>query len=139
MPDIEISSPKYLIPLVFSLGSDCFAGYGFYFLIQVQPTPGADYSTVLSILSLLTAGVVAGKFAFSHQDVATDERVLATARSTLFLLLFYTFFGAVAFYSGISEKISEAPMIHIFIPVIMATLLITNTIHDYWDYLERDE
>lgn len=98
-----------------------------------------NYSSVLTILSLLAAGVIAGKFAFSHHEVASDERPLATALSILIVLLFYVLFGAVAYYSGISDGVSTAPLVEFLIPSIMGIVLISNTLHDYWDYLERDE
>lgn len=104
-----------------------------------MPIAGADFSSVLSILSLLAAGVIAGKFAFSYHEVASDERFLATALSILIVLLFYVLFGAVSFYAGASETVSAAPKIELVIPAIMAIILFSNTLHDYWDYLERDE
>jgi hypothetical protein len=138
-PEIPISSPKYLSPLILSLVADCLAGFGFFALIQSAAPDNATYGNVLDILALLTAGVIAGRFAFSHQEVASDERVLATCLSALLLLLYYLLFGAVAYYSGISKEVSSAPMVHLFIPAILTAVLLANTIHDHWDFLKRDE
>lgn len=138
-PTIAVSNPRYWIPLSVALLADGVAGYGFNVLMQRSPTPDTSYSAVLTILSLLAAGVIAGRLAFSHQEIAQDERALGTSLSVLLALLLFLLFGAVAYYAGLSSDISAAPDIHIVIPVIMGVLLLANTVSDYWDYLERTE
>lgn len=138
-PEIAVNDKKLLIPLFICIVADCLAAWGFSVLIARPPMLGADFGSVLSILSLLAAGVIAGKFAFSYHEVASDERPIATALSILIVLLFYVIFGSVSYYSGASETVSAAPRIELVIPIIMAIILFSNTLHDYWDYLERDE
>jgi hypothetical protein len=138
-PEIEVNDKKLVVPFIICIAADCLAAWGFSVLIAKMPITGADFDSVLSILSLLAAGVIAGKFAFSYHEVASGERPLATALSVLIVLLFYVLFGAVSYYSGASETVSAAPKIELVIPAIMAIILFSNTLHDYWDYLERDE
>lgn len=138
-PAIPVKSPRYWLPLLASLAGDLLGGLGFLLLIQTAQPQETEYGDVLTVLSLLAAGVIAGKFAFSHQETAEDERALTAALSIIILFLFYSLFGAVSYYGGLSPDFRAAPMIEMIIPIIMVAVLFANTIHDYWDFLERDE
>jgi len=138
-PDCRISDSRFMGPLFVCLFSNVLAGAGFHALLEMPATPEADYSSVLLIISLLTAGVISGKFAFTHHDVATDEVIITTGMSAILALLFYLLFGAVAYYAGLSKGIGDAPYISFSIPVVMWLVLTWNTLHDFWDYRAVDD
>lgn len=138
-PDCKISDIPFVGSLLVCLFSNIMASIGFYFLLEQETVDGANYSAILIIMSLLTAGVISGKFAFSHHDVATDERVLATGMSVILSVLFYLLFGSVSYYAGISDGIGDAPYLSIVIPLVMGLVLTWNTLHDFWDYRAIEE
>lgn len=132
--DTDLKDPHFVVPLCICMFANGLAGMGFAGLIAQPHEDGANYTAVLIILSLLTAGVISGKFAFTHHDLAHDEKVLGALMSLLLVILFYTLFGSVSYYAGLTESVSTAPFIYLSIPVIMVLVLIWNTIHDFWDY-----
>lgn len=138
-PEIAISNYRFYSPLLLCIACDCIAAFGFSALFKGIPAESGQYSPVLTILSLLAAGVIAGKFSFSHHETSSDEKWLTSSLYLLIVLLFYVIFGAVSYYAGLTKSVSAAPGIQVIIPLIMAIILIANTIEDYWDYLERDE
>ena len=122
-----------------SIIGNIIALFGFFNLSTGPANPCVDYSSVLTILSLLSAGVIAGNFTFSYQEAAADERLLPNLISACFTILFLFLFGSVSFYMGKSAQVSRAEGIAMLGPTIMFLILITNTIFDFWDYREVDE
>jgi len=74
---------------------------------KVSPGIVPDYSSVLTILSLLAAGIIAEFFVFSHGQAAHDEKFFPNAIAICFMGLFYLLFGAVSFYIGKGKVIKE--------------------------------
>ena len=80
--------------LVLSACASTAAAVGFYFLLQPENPSKVDYSTILNVLSLLSAGAVAGFFAFSYQDAAEGEDLLPNLVSISFSLVLFFLFGS---------------------------------------------
>jgi hypothetical protein len=133
--DIKLGRKYYILLLLSVLGT-IFAGVGLLQLTHVEINEGVDYSHILTVLSLLAAGIITGYFTFTYQDAAEDERFLPTAISICFVLLFYLVFAAISFYMGKSKQIHSAEGAIILGPVIMWALLLANAFYDFWDYRE---
>lgn len=97
-----------------------------------------DYIPVISVVALLTAGVIAGRFCITLQDIADGERIIANTISIGFSLLLYVLFVAIAFYSGLDTTMATAPHVGWFIGAIVFLTLVLNTLHDFWDYHEGE-
>jgi hypothetical protein len=136
--NFDYSLKDWLI-LGLSIIGNVIALFGFFKLSTGPANPSVEYSSVLTILSLLSAGVIAGNFTFSYQEAAADERLLPNLISSCFTILFLFLFGSVSFYMGKSAQVSRAEEITILGPLIMFLIMITNTIFDFWDYREVDE
>lgn len=130
---------KWWLLIVGSLGANLFACIGFHDLMKSTENTGIDHSSVLSVLSLLAAGVIAGNFAFSYQEAAADERILPNAISLIFVNLFYLLFGSVSYYFAKSTDTIAIEGLVWVLPAIMTLILIANTLNNYWDYREVDE
>lgn len=126
----------YYCFLALCIVASFIAFLGFNKLASAPTGTGADYSSVLTILSLLAAGIIAGFFVFSHTERAHNEKFFPNAIAICFMGLFYLLFGAVSFYIGKSEDIHIAERITILIPFIMWVILVVNTLFDFWDYRE---
>ncbi len=113
---------------------DIIALIGFIFLSYGQSNPCVEYSNVLTILSLLSAGAIASNFAFSYQTAKTDESSFTFLLAVGYKILFLLLFGSLSFYIGKSVQVSKAEWIQIIVPVIMFIIVFTNTIFDFWDY-----
>jgi hypothetical protein len=69
-----------------------------------------------------------------------DEGLFTTFLAVGYKILFLLLFGSLSFYMGKSDiGWSEAEWSQITVPVIMGTILLTNTIFDFWDYREVDK
>jgi len=138
-------SRKFYALLACSLAGSLLAFRGFYELanscpVPTLPTPAntADYSQILTVLSLLAAGIVTGFFTFTFQDAANDERWIATAISVCFAVLFYAVFGALSIYIGLSPHVRASEHATIILPPIMWLLLAANVLYDFWDYRDGE-
>lgn len=125
---------KYYALLLISLIGTFLAFSGFRQLAGVPINETVDYSQILTVLSLLAAGIITGYFTFTYEQSAPDERFLPTALSTCFALLFYLVFGAISFYMGKSKQIHSTEGANTVGPLIMWVLLLANSFHDFWDY-----
>jgi NADH:ubiquinone oxidoreductase subunit 2 (subunit N) len=125
---------KYYTLLLISLIGTFLAFSGFRQLAGVAINETVDYSQILTVLSLLAAGIITGYFTFTYEQSAPDERFLPTALSTCFALLFYLVFGAISFYMGKSKDIHSTEGANTVGPLIMWVLLLANSFHDFWDY-----
>jgi hypothetical protein len=132
--EITLSSPKFLAPLIVCMLANLIAYFGFLSMASGPPNINVDYGSILSVLSLLSAGVIAGNFAFTHQEAAEDEAVIVTILAIFFILLFYLLFAGVCFYAGKSVDIQNATGAAILIPTIVFVILLVNTLFEYWDY-----
>jgi hypothetical protein len=135
-PGREISlDRKYYALLCISLTGSVFGLLGFFHLSQ-EPidSSGIDYSQILTVLSLLAAAIITGYFTFTYTEAASDERLLPSAISACFVLLFYLVFGALSFYMGKSAHIHNAPYSAYIGSAIMWVLLVANALCDFWDY-----
>lgn len=72
-----------------SLAANVLAFFGFMELMKDAVYTGINYSSVLSVLALLSAGVIAGNFSFTYQEAAADERLLPNAIAIIFVNLFH--------------------------------------------------
>ncbi len=125
---------RYYALLLLSLFGTLVAYLGFRQLAGVPVNEMVDYSQILTVLSLLAAGIITGYFTFTYEQSAADERFLPTALSTCFALLFYLVFGAISFYMGKSKQIHSTEGANTVGPIIMWVLLLANSFHDFWDY-----
>jgi hypothetical protein len=128
---------KYYGLIGLSLLGSAVGSWGYHDLISGNVDTATDYSQILSVLSLLAAGIITGFFTFTFTHAAEDERVLASAISACFVLLFYIVFAALSFYMGKSPHIHRAAYSNIVGPLIMWLLLVANTLFDFWDYREE--
>ena len=126
--------PKYYALLFISVIGTFVAYLGFKQLTGEAVNEAVDYSEILTVLSLLAAGIITGYFTFTYEQSAEEERFLPTALSTCFALLFYLTFGAISFYMGKSKQIHSTEGANSVGPVIMWVLLLANSFHDFWDY-----
>ena len=130
---------RYWFLIVLSLIGSSIAFFGFRELANAPANASADYTSVLTILSLLAAGVIAGYYGFTFWEAAEDEYAVSNAISIGFTLLFYFLFGAVSFYMGKSENIHSAENIATIFPLIMSLILAVNAVYDFWDYRKEEE
>jgi hypothetical protein len=131
--NINLDRKYYALLLISVIGT--FVAYlGFRQLAAVAVNEAVDYSQILTVLSLLAAGIITGYFTFTYEQSAPDERFLPTALSTCFAVLFYLVFGAISFYMGKSKQIHSTEGANTVGPIIMWVLLLANSFHDFWDY-----
>jgi hypothetical protein len=131
---------KYWCLIIIAIIGDIIALIGFIILSYAQSNPCNKYSSILTILALLSAGVIASFFAFSYRMAEHDEGLFTTFLAVGYKILFLLLFGSLSFYMGKSDiGWSEAEWSQITVPVIMGTILLTNTIFDFWDYREVDK
>ena len=127
---------KYRLLFWGSLIGPIAAAIGSYMLIKtpISSNKEADYSLILTVVSLLATGVITGFFTFRYQNVDSDERVSPTALSCFFAALFYTVFGLISFYLGKSKVTHNLEGVEIWIPAILWMLLSANVIYEFLDY-----
>jgi len=130
---IELDA-KYYSLLVLSIFGTILAFIGFLQLSRVPVNPGVEYAQILSILSLLAAGIITGYFTFTYEQAASDELLFPTAYSTCFALLFYFVFALISFYMGKSRHVHSTEAANIVVPIIMWVILLANAFRDFWDY-----
>lgn len=130
---------KYGGLLGLCIGGSVAALLGFFQLASTSANSNTDYSQMLTILSILAAGITTGYFTFSYGDVGEDEHILATAIALVFVALFYLTFAAISFYMGKSEIIHSTEGANLIGPLIMWLILMGNVLYDFWDYREVDE
>ena len=127
--------------IICSLIANIIAFFGFQNLLDTLyvKEESNNYTTILTIFSLLSSGIIAGNFAFSYQDSADDEGLLTNAISIVFISLFYLLFSLVNYYTGKSIEVNKIDGLRYILPTIMTLILIANTLYNYWDYREIDE
>ncbi len=131
---------QYYWLLSLSLIGSIVGAFGFSQLAQTSIDPSSvDYSQILTVLSLLAAAIITGFFTFTFTEAASDERLIPTAISCCFVVLFYLVFAAISFYMGKSSNIHNAPYARFFVIAIMWVLLVANHLYDFWDYRYVDE
>ena len=125
---------KYACLTSFSIIGCLFALIGFFLLSHADAHCGVDYNIILTVLALLSAGIISGFFTFSYQYSGDNDRWFPNLISVGFSLLFYLLFGAVSFYTGKSQNIHSIEYASTIVPIIMAIILVVNTLFDFWDY-----
>ena len=118
---------------LWTLGN-ALAFFGLSSLASGPATPKVEYSSVLGVLSLLSAGAFAGFCAVEYERARENESGLLNFLSVLFMTLFYLLFSAICYYIGKSENMHQVEAVSYVIPIIMAILLEVNTVIDIWDY-----
>jgi FtsH-binding integral membrane protein len=113
---------------------NAFALFGLWSLASGPGTPRVEYSGVLGVLSLLSAGAFAGICAVECDKARKDESCLLNFLSILFMTLFYLLFFSICYYIGKSENMHQVEAVSYVIPIIMVILLEVNTVIDTWDY-----
>jgi len=124
--------------VILSVGVTVAATVGFRFLLTASSPSGTDYSGVLNVLGLLSAGVIAGFFAFSFQDAASSEGILPNVISMCFALLFFVLFGSVCYFLGQWGKFNADTHVNTLVPVVMGLVLVGNVLYDFHDYVTVD-
>ncbi len=137
--ETALTSAHFWGPLVVCVIANVIAYWGFWTLASGPVDESVNYGSILSVLSLLSAGVIAGNFAFTHQEAASDEAVIVTIIACCFVSLFYLLFAGVCFYSGKSIDIQSAPGAAELIPTIVFVILLVNTFYEFWDYREESQ
>lgn len=130
---------KYYSLLCLSIVGSLLAFIGFLQLSRTPINESVEYAQILSILSLLAAGIITGYFTFTYEQAASDELLFPTAYSTCFALLFYFVFSVICFYMGKSRHVHNTEGANIFVPVIMGVILLANAFRDFWDYRKGPE
>jgi len=138
--DFKINKVWWIL-IVISLIADIVAFKGFQDLLSTLfvKDNSSSYTTILTVLSLLSSGIIAGNFTFSYQDSAEDESLLTNTISIIFISLFYLLFSAVTYYTGKSVEVYKIDYLIYILPAIMTLILIANTLYNYWDYRETSE
>jgi heme/copper-type cytochrome/quinol oxidase subunit 2 len=113
---------------------NALALFGLWSLASGPATPKVEYSGVLGVLSLLSAGAFAGFCAVDYERAWEDESCLLNFLSILFMTLFYLLFFSICYYIGKSENMHQVEAVSYVIPIIMVILLEVNTVIDIWDY-----
>ena len=129
-------SARFWILLGVAILSTIIASYGFYLFLRLNPNEDNNYELILTILSLLSAGIISGYFTFSYRNSLKSEPILPNAISLCFTLLFYFLFGSVSFYMGKSQLIEGIEHVEWLIALIMFLLFLGNLLFDFWDYLQ---
>jgi len=135
--ETTLGSAHFWGPLVVCVIANIIAYWGFWTLASGPADESVNYGSILSVLSLLSAGVIAGNFAFTHQEAASDETVIVTIIASCLISLFYMLFASVCFYSGKSIDIQSAPGAAVLIPTIVFVILLVNTFYEFWDFREE--
>ncbi len=130
---------KYALLTLLSINGCVLTLVGFIVLAHSPAQIGVDYSVILTVLSLISAGIISGFFTFSYQEAGKNDKYFPNIISVCFTLLFYLLFGAVSFYIGKSEEIHKAEYASTIVPIIMALILAVNTLFDFWDYNIEEE
>jgi hypothetical protein len=130
---------KYRYIIYWAITGNIVAYAGFLDMSFDLANPRGDYSSVLTVLSLLSAGVIAGNFTFTYQRSALDERFLPNMIAACFAILFLFLFGSLSFYIGKSVQVRNAEWMPWLGPSIMFIILFTNTLFDFWDYRQMDD
>ncbi|HKO99668.1 MAG TPA: hypothetical protein VJU86_22005 [Pyrinomonadaceae bacterium] len=125
---------KYYSLLCLSILGSILAFIGFLQLSRTPINQNVEYAQILSILSLLAAGIITGYFTFTYEQAASDELLFPTAYSTCFALLFYFVFSLISFYMGKSKHVHSTEAANIVVPIIMWVILLANAFRDFWDY-----
>lgn len=125
---------KYYAFLSLSVIGSVIAGFGFSQLAQTEVNENFDYSQILTVISLLAAGIITGNFTFTYEEMAEDEIFITTLISICFTFLFYFVFAAISFYMGKSKQIHSVEGAVLIGPIIMWALLLANALYDFWDF-----
>jgi hypothetical protein len=132
--DFELCSCRFRMCLGLPLSANLVAVLGFHGLANGSGTPNGDQRAILEVLSLLSAGAVAGFWGIEYGEAHCDETHLLNIISALFVILFYSLFIAICFYIGKSTEMQKTPGASWVVPGIMALLLEINAVIDIWDY-----
>jgi hypothetical protein len=138
-PPVRKSDPLYLAILAGCLLADLVASCGFYVLIHTPAAHIRSYSLIITLLSLLAAVALIGKFAFYREGTRPAQRLLAWASSVLVMVSLYLLFGSIAFFSKVIQDTNFILVAYLFIPAMMLTILWINTAYDSWDFAERSD
>jgi hypothetical protein len=130
----------YYLLITMAMFGTVLAALGFFLLISDLPNAGKTvpaYSSAIGILSILAAGVTAGFFSFTYNNVGEKEIVLPTLISACFVIMFYLVFGAISFYMGRDKGIHDIEYITPLGTIIMWMLLAANVAYDFLDYRDH--
>ena len=138
-PPVRRTEPLYVAILAGCLAADFLASYGFYTMIQTQAGHIRSYSLIITVLSLLAAAALIGKFAFHRENAGASQRLLAWASSVAVMTSLYLLFGSIAYFSKVIQDTNFIVLAQLFIPAMMLTILWINTAYDSWDFAERGD
>jgi hypothetical protein len=131
----------YYLLITMAMFGTALAALGFFLLISDTPNTSKiapSYSSAIGILSILAAGVTAGFFSFTYNNVGGEEVALPTLISVCFVIMFYLVFGAISFYMGRDKGIHDIEFITPLGTIIMWLLLAANVGYDFLDYRDHN-
>jgi purine-cytosine permease-like protein len=99
----------------------------------------AGYADVLTVLSLLAAGAIAGWCAVEYQEFDPSETHLLNVIAGLFVAVFYVLFTAICYYLGKNPRTRDVQGIHWVIPLTMWLILLVFALIDIADYRPTDK
>lgn len=136
--DYPLTRPSFRTPfwryVFLSLVGNFFAFLGFRCLAMSSHNSGQNYSGVVQVLALLSAGAIAGFWGISFEKAEYDEITFLNIISAFFVVIFYALFFSISFYIGKDPHLQPAPGVSWFVPGIMFLLLEINAVIDIWDY-----
>lgn len=136
-PPVAWTDRRYLAVLVGGLLSDLVASYGFLALVRQPPAQIRSYSLIITLLALLAAAALIGKFAFLRDGLPTVQRLRGWIAAVMVTVSLYALFGSIAYFSKVIQDTNFASLTYLFIPAVMLTILWVNTAYDAWDFAER--
>jgi hypothetical protein len=130
----QLSHGIFRLFILLSLIANVSAFVGFHLLASGTATTNGnkEYSLVIAILTILSAGAIAGFWGVEYKDAKPDETHFLNVVSALFVIIFYALFFSVCFYIGKIQKPDDT--VSWVIPGLMAFLLEINAVVDIWDY-----
>lgn len=138
-PPVSSRAWRLHVVLAGSLIADLVASYGFYQLIGETPAQIRHYSLIVTVLALLAAVAIVGKFAFPREPTARFRRLSGWALSLFVMWVLYLLFGSISYYSKIVQDSNFSPVADVFIPTVMLAILWIVTAYDHWDAAEQTD
>lgn len=140
-------SKRNFIFFLVSIAGVFVATIGFYPLLFCQIKTIEKPEAILTVLSILSAGTIAGFFTFSYGKAAgsinfsskilpNPEKFFPNLISFCFQATFYLLFTAVSYFVGKSCFSYASPYLEWVILFFIFLTLVSVIAFDYWDYID---